>query len=146
MSLGTTVRLSVSRSKASIRLSSAGSGRRSLLPQATSPKIPARVCGLASASRSRMFWRATPTFAGHLLQVRPVTARRDGETMVVRLDLRCQVVAEVRDRGRMVKVPGVGNPLEEQEREHVALEVGRVHGSPQAVGRTPPVVTRAPTE
>ena len=57
--------------------------------------------------------------------------------MEVRLDFRCQVTAEVRDRGGVLKIPGVGGPLEEQQREHVALEVGRINGSPQAVGRRP---------
>ena len=66
-----------------------------------------------------------------------MTSVGDCEAVVVRLDFGGQVLAEVRDRGRMVKVPGVGDPLEEQKREDVALEVGGVDRSPEAVGRSP---------
>ena len=66
--------------------------------------------------------------------VTPVGARGDGEAVVVGFDLVVEGVAVV-GLGVFV-VPGVRNPLQEQHREHVGLEVRRFHRSTQRVRRT----------
>ena len=99
--------------------------------------MPARVSGLACWTRSRTFWSPTPTFSASRRRSRQWQPPGDPEAVVVGLDLGGQVGAEVGLRPVVLVVPGVADPPEEQQREDVRLEVGRVDGAAQAVGGGP---------
>src|SRR5450759_4537165 len=108
-----------------MRLSRACSGNLSLLPHATSPKMPASVSGLACWMRSRMFCSATPHVLVDLAQVPPVAALGQLEAVVVGLGPSVFVVPRIRDA------------LVEEQREDVRLEIRGVDGTPEAVGGRP---------
>ena len=120
-----------------MRLSSAGSGSRSLLPQATSPKMPASVSGLACSIRSSMLLERDADVAVAVRRSAQWQPSGTAEAVVVGLDLGGEVVAEVGDGLRVLVVPGVADPLEEQQREDVGLEVGGVDRSAQGVRGIP---------
>jgi hypothetical protein len=52
-----------------------------------------------------------------------MTAAGDGEGVIVGLDLVREIVHEVANRPLVLVVPRIANPLEEQHREDVRLEV-----------------------
>jgi len=78
-----------------------------------------------------------PDVLGDSAQVAPAAAVGQLEAVVVGLDLGCQIGAEVGDGAGVLVVPRVGDPLVEQQREDVRLEVGRVDRAAQAVGGGP---------
>jgi hypothetical protein len=73
----------------------------------------------------------------HAAQVAPVAALGDLEAMVLGQRRQRLVAAEVRERAAVLLVPPVGEPLVEEQREDVRLEVRRVDRPAQAVGRRP---------
>ncbi len=74
---------------------------------------------------------------GHLAQIGPVAAVRNRKAVIVGFLLRRDVLTEVRYGLGVVEILCVRHPLQEQEREDVALEVGRVYGAPEAVRGRP---------
>jgi len=74
----------------------------------------------------------------HGTNVVPVAVIRDLETM--RLGEQCQfgIAGFIDDLGVFL-VPDIADPLEEQQREDVGLEVSRIHRAAQNVGGLPEV-------
>ena len=62
---------------------------------------------------------------------------RDGERLIVSLDLVGELVAPLLDGLGVPVVPGVADPLEEQHREHVRLEVPRIDRATERVRGRP---------
>ena len=97
--------------------------------------MPASVSEFASSIRWRIFWSSTPTFSWSVLDVRPVAARRVSwnEAEVVLEPGELLVAVEGLERPRVLPVPVVGDPLQEEQREDVRLVVGRVDRPAKAV-------------
>src|SRR5690606_26171964 len=74
---------------------------------------------------------------GKLSELRPVGVGRDDETVVIGFDFVGEVVAEIGDSLRAFPVPRVGDPLEEQQRKDVRLEIRRIHRTPKRIRRVP---------
>ena len=66
-----------------------------------------------------------------------MAALRQLEAVVVGLDIRRHIRAVVGNGLGVLVVPGVRDPLEEQQREDVRLEVRGIDRTPEAVGGRP---------
>jgi hypothetical protein len=110
-------------------------GSRSSFDQTASPNIPlsAPRVGLLDAGESL---RDVRTQVGRGVgDLRPSGRRRQIELMEVCLDFVVQLVAVLLDCLLVLVVPGVADPLPEQHRKHVRLEVRRIDRAAQRVRR-----------
>jgi hypothetical protein len=78
-----------------------------------------------------------PYVLAHLPQICPVAARRQLEAVVVGLNRGRELAVEVLEGSAVLLVPGVGDPLEEQQGEDVGLEVCRIDRAAKRVGGVP---------
>src|SRR5262245_2420167 len=72
-----------------------------------------------------------------LAEITPMAALGEHEAVVVGLYLVVEAVSEVGYSSLVLLVPDVADPPEEQQREDIGLEVGRVYWTPKAVGGIP---------
>ena len=72
-----------------------------------------------------------------VVDVAPVASVGNLKDVEVGLDLVVEIGTEFGCRPGVIEVPGVADPLEEQRREHVTLEVGRVDRATQGVRGVP---------
>ena len=106
--------------------------------------MPASDRGLACSMRPSAFATSAPRFAVLSVTWRQWVPSGSVEPVVVGLDLVVEVVAELVDRLLVLVVPGVADPLPEQHREDVGLEVGRVDRPAERVGAPAANVIRVP--
>ena len=128
MSDATAVLLSGTPDRPSTRSLSNSSPSISRLPQSAAPKTRASVSGFAR-SMARIARRQRRADVGRrLADVAPVAAVRQREAVQLRKDAQVDVAVRLSGLGRLL-VPDVADPLEEQQREDVALPVRPVDGA-----------------
>ena len=95
-----------------------------------------RICLLDPAHRRL---KRLPDIRGHLPHILPVTVLGNLEAVVLREQRRLFIAIELLQRRRVLLVMHIRDALEKQQREHIRLEVGRIHRSAQDVGGLPEV-------
>ena len=93
--------------------------------------------GLLDAAHGRL--QRLADVGRHRAHVAPVAVLRHLEAVVLRKAGVLLVAAGLGQRGLILLVVDIGDALEEQQREDVGLEVGRIHRPAQDVGGFPEV-------